>query len=89
MLMSAVVAGSIASVMTAVFAFRFRTWKAPRRLASYFATFFGLELAMERFVLPPGLLGIEVAAVCFAIALLFVGAILATRHLEQDDGEEF
>lgn len=88
-MITALVACAIASCMTAIFAFRFRTWKVPRRLASYFALFFCLELAVEHFILPPGLLGVEVAVVCFGIAGLFVGAILVTRRLEAHSDEEF
>lgn len=89
MLVTVIVACSIASCLTAVFAFRFRTWKVPKRLLRYFSTFFLLELAAEHFLLPPGLLGLEVAVVCFGIAALFVIAILATRRLEAGSKEEF
>ena len=44
MLTTIVVAGSIATALTAVFAFRFRAWKAPRRLVAYFSIFFVIEL---------------------------------------------
>lgn len=89
MLTAVVVSCSIAAALTAIFAFRFRTWKVPRRLVAYFTLFFAAELAAEHLLLPPGLLGVEVAAVCFGIALVFVVAIRATRHLEAGDDEEF
>ncbi len=89
MVLTVLVSCSIAAALTAIFAFRFRTWKVPRRVAIYFAGFFVIELCAERLLLPPGTLGPEVAAVCLGIALLFVVAIHATRHLEADDDEEF
>ena len=89
MLTTLVVAGSIATALTAVFAFRFRAWKAPRRLVAYFSIFFVIELVAERLVLPPGTLGLEVALVFFAITILFVVAIHATRQLEVGEDEEF
>ncbi|GMV16189.1 MAG: hypothetical protein HS104_33275 [Polyangiaceae bacterium] len=89
MIVTAIVACSIASCLTAIFAFRFRAWKVPRRLVGYFSLFFLLELGAEHFLLPPGLLGLEVAVVCFGIAALFVVAILATRRFETEESEEF
>jgi len=89
MLTTVVVACSIAAALTAIFAFRFRTWKVPRRLVGYFAFFFVIELVAERLLLPPGTLGLELALVCFGICMLFVVAIRATRHLEAGDEEEF
>ena len=83
-----VISLSIASALTAIFAFRFRTYKTPRVLAAYFTGFFLLELLAEKLVIPPGLLGLEVAWVCFAIALLFVVATLATRKLESDTEDD-
>lgn len=89
MLITLFVAGSIAAALTAIFAFRFRTWKAPRRLVAYFASFFVIELVAERLVLPPGILGIEVALVFVAITLLFVVAIHASQRAEVGEDEEF
>ena len=53
MLTTIVVAGSIATALTAVFAFRFRAWKAPRRLVAYFSIFFVIELVAERLTRRP------------------------------------
>ena len=54
----------------------------------YFATFFCLELAAEHVLLPPGLLGVEVAMVCFAIAAIFVLAIRIAQRYEVGEEEE-
>jgi hypothetical protein len=83
---SAAVALAIAAMMTSIFAFRFRFAKRPAVLAGYFALFLGIEWIAGRYFLPPEALGIEVAVVCGAIALLFAGATVLTERLEKSDG---
>ncbi len=65
---------AIASMMTAVFAFRFQTWRRPRLLLGYFALFFVVELVCEALWLPSDALGIEVGIVCLGLAGVFAGA---------------
>ncbi len=82
-MLALIVAASVASVFTALFAFRYRTWQRPKLLVVYFLGFAILEWTTARFLLPEGALGIEVAIVCFLLALLFVGATVVVRRLER------
>jgi hypothetical protein len=72
---------SIALLLTASFAFRFRNARRPKLLVVYFLVFLALEWLGARYFLPPDALGIEVAYVCLALAAIFAGAIyLAERY---------
>ncbi len=79
-----VVAVSVASAFTALFAFRYRNWQRPKLLAVYFLGFAALEWTAGRLLLPEGALGIEVAIVCFALAVLFGGATVVARRIERE-----
>jgi len=79
---SLAVACSIALLLTASFAFRFRNSRQPKLLIAYFVLFLSLEWVGERYFLPRGALGIEVAAVCFALAAVFVAAIYLVGRYE-------
>jgi hypothetical protein len=76
------VACSIASVFCALFAFRFRTWRRPGLLSVYFAVFFTLEYFGARYVLPPDVFGLEVAVVCFGLAVLVTIATVLVHRAE-------
>lgn len=78
-----IISASIATLLTAIFAFRFRTWNRKGLLAVYFLVFFGLELTLQELFIPPGALGLEVAAVCFFIAGLFIAATRFAMHAEE------
>ena len=84
---SLAVAFSIALLLTASFAFRFRNSRRPKLLAAYFLLFLALEWIGERFFLPPGSLGIEVAYVCFTLTAVFVGATWIVQRYEASIGE--
>lgn len=84
-MISAAVAVAIAAMMTSIFAFRFRYGKRPFLLAGYFLLFLGIEWIAGRYFIPPGALGVEVAVVCAAIALLFAAATVLTERLEKSD----
>lgn len=73
---------SIASVLTAIFAFRFGTFNEPKVLAAYFTLFFVLELVAEAYFIPPGVYSIEVAYVCFFLTGLFVVANVMRAKLD-------
>ncbi|TPV94438.1 MAG: hypothetical protein B7733_15305 [Myxococcales bacterium FL481] len=78
------VAISIASMLTAIFAFRFRAWHRRGLLALYFAFFLVLEGVLSWLFLPPGVMGVEVGYVCVAITALFVLAGHVVRNLERN-----
>lgn len=82
-LQSILVSVSIASMLTAVYAFRYRAWDKKLLLAGYFALFFAIEWAAESMFIPAGALGVEVGYVCFAITALFVLAGHFVQHLER------
>lgn len=86
-MISAAVAVAIAGMLTSIFAFRFRTANNPLALGAYFLLFLGIEWVAVRYFIPPGALGIELAVVCAAIALLFVGATIFTERLEKPDDD--
>jgi len=84
-MVSLVVAFSIASVLTAIFAFRFRNSRRPWLLVGYFLVFFVAEWVASRFFIPPGAFGMEIALVCFPLAAIFVVASILSHRWEADD----
>lgn len=83
-----VTALSIATLATALFAFRFQARRRPRTLLAYFVFVFGLEWVAQRMFLPPNAFGLEVAAVCGGITVLFLIAIALQRRLEESSRRE-
>ena len=77
-----------AGALTALFALRFRMWRRPKALGAYFALFFGLHWAGERYVLPPEAFGWEVAVVLLAVTALVVGVIVALDRHERRHGRD-
>ena len=75
------VSTSLAACATAIFAFRYAMWDEPWRLVRYFVILFAIELAAERWILPPGALGPEIALVGVGITTLFVVASLVQARL--------
>jgi len=65
---------SVALVLTAMFAFRFRGWERPLRLFGYFALFLALEGVSAKFLLPPNVFGSEVGWVCLGLSVPFIVA---------------
>ncbi len=87
-MVSFVVALSIASVLTAAFAFRFRNARRPWVLAAYFLLFLAAEWVASHFFIPPGAFGIEIALVCFPLAAIFAGAsVLSQRWEASEEGD--
>ena len=84
-MVSFVVALSIASVLTAIFAFRFRNSRRPLLLAGYFLVFFVMEWVASHFFIPPGAFGMEIALVCFPLTALFIGASILSHRWEEDE----
>lgn len=72
---------SLAAAATAIFAFRYAMWDEPWRLLRYFVILFVIELAGERWLLPPGVLGPELGFVGVGITVLFVVASLVQARL--------
>lgn len=80
-MLAVAVSACFALCATTIFAFRFSAWGEPARLARYFVFLMAIEWLGERYVLPPGALGPEIAFVYLAIAALFGIAALIRRRL--------
>ena len=74
---------SIALVLTAGVALRLDMRDRPGWLLGYFAFFLALESALERWALPPGTLGPEVAWVCLGLAVALLGVNLLWHRYER------
>jgi hypothetical protein len=83
-----IVSLSIASVLSALFCFRFHLWKQPKKVASYFLFFWFLEWGMEYFFLPPDIFGFELAIICFLLTGLIIAVGLFLEKLEKNN-EQF
>lgn len=82
MLTTLFVSFAIASVLTAIYAFRFSASHQPARLTAYFLLFLTAEWVGERLLLPPGTLGPEVGFVALFITGLFVAASVIRDRLD-------
>ncbi len=83
-MVSVLVGISIAALLTSLFAFRFDAGREWRFLALYFTLFLAIEWLATYFFLPADALGIEVAAVCFGLAILFA---MATEYRQRKEAE--
>jgi hypothetical protein len=83
-MVSVLVGVSIAALLTSLFAFRFDAGRKRWLLAGYFTLFLVIERVATHFFLPADALGIEVAAVCFGLALLFA---MATEYRQRKEAE--
>jgi hypothetical protein len=83
-MVSVLVGISIAALLTSLFAFRFDAGRQRWLLAGYFTVFLVIESVAARFFLPADALGIEVAAVCFALAIVFAMATEYRQWKEAD-----
>ena len=81
-------ATGIATVLTALFALRFRTWRSPRILALYFIFFFSVEFAVTHWLLPEDAFGPEIGFVCLGISALVFAAIAGLDWYERQNGED-
>ena len=81
-------ATGVASVLTALFAMRYRVWRAPKTLAVYFVFFFLIELGVAYWWIPEGALGPEIGAVCLVLAALVSAAIFGIDRYEKATGED-
>ena len=83
-MVSILVGISIAALLTSLFAFRFDAGRERWLLTLYFSFFLVIEWVATRFFLPADALGIEVAAVCFGLTILFV---MATEFRQRKERE--
>lgn len=81
-------ATSIAAVLTASAALRFRLWKQPRTLVFYFLFFLATEYFLHRYFLPEIAMGIEVAYVCFSLAGVLTLVSFGLRRHENNIGSD-
>jgi len=70
-MVSILVGISIAAFLTSLYAFRFDAGREPWLLAGYFTLFLVIEWVAAHFFLPADALGLDVAAVCFGLAIVF------------------
>ena len=78
----------LATLLTALFALRYRYWRSPRILVSYFSFFLILELIVSVKILPPGALGPEVGLVCLGVGAMVIAAIIGLHRYEVEVGED-
>ena len=76
-------ATGFASLLTALFAMRFRFWGSPLILVAYFAVFFGLEIAVSLWVLPPDAFGPEIGILCLCLTVVVSAAVYGLRRYER------
>ncbi len=80
-------ATGVASILTALFAMRFRHWRSPRYLGLYFAFFFGLEFGASAWLLPKDAFGPELGLICLFLAAVVCVAIALLARYERSIGE--
>ena len=77
----------LATLLTAGFALRFRYWRNPKVLSTYFALFLIIEWIAGHYFIPPAALGLEVGLVSFALTVPTIAAILFFDSHERRDSE--
>ena len=80
-------ATAVASLFTALFAFKFGYWQRPRLLAAYFAFFWVVEWVVDVYFIPPGAFGVGMTVVCFILAALVSAATYGVHRYEKSIGE--
>ena len=78
----------LASVLTAMFALRYRFWRSPILLGAYFCFFFAMEWLVSAYYLPPDALGSEIGYVCLGLTAPMLGVIYGVNRYEQANGED-
>jgi hypothetical protein len=78
----------LTTLLTALFAMRYRFWRSPKVLAAYFGFFLVIELVVSHWVLPPDALGPELGIVCLFVAVLVCAAIYGLNWYEKSTGED-
>ena len=76
----------VTSLLTAVFALKFRYWRRPGILTLYAALFFGLEWVGHRYLLPQEVFGAWLGYLCLALTVPVVVAIILLDRYEQKMG---
>ena len=80
-------ATSVASLVTAMFAFKFGYWQRPRLLAAYFAFFWVFHAIGERYILPPDAFGPGAIILCFVLTGLIIAATYGVHQYEKRIGD--
>lgn len=76
---------AFATLLTSLYALRFRGWRRPIAVLGYFAFFAVLEVVATS-MLPPGAFGRGFAVLCLALAVpVLVAAFLVWRHERNQD----
>lgn len=79
---------AFAALLTSLYVLRFRGWRQPWRVVTYFLFFAALELVATRWFLPPGAFGSGLGVLCLALTIpVLVAAYLLWRH-ERRAGRE-
>jgi hypothetical protein len=83
MLLLVLKATAAASLVTALFAFKFVYWRRPWLLAIYFAFFWVSEVIVDIYFLPPGIFGTGAIIMCFALTGLIVAVTYGVHQYEK------
>ena len=84
-MVEAFVSLSFATVLTALYGFRYETWQRPKLLLKYFLFFFLLEWIFEYFFFPPQFVQVEMGIICFLIAGVITFAAKVMERIEAID----
>lgn len=71
----------IGALLAALYMLRFRAWRAPLRVAAYFAFFATLEWLAARHFLPPDALPDAIGWLCLALTVpVLIATAFVRRH---------
>ena len=80
---------AMTTLLTALFALKFRYWRRPKLLAAYAAVFFTAEYLGHAYFLPPDAFGSWIIILCFALSVpVLVAIYLLDRHEKRHDRTE-
>ena len=74
------------TLLTSIFALKFRYWNRPKILVAYFILFGAIEGLCHHYFVPDGALGYGLAYLLFALTVPVIIAIMIIIRLEQRDG---
>ena len=78
---------AFAVLLTSLYVLRFRAWRTPLVVATYFLFFAILELVASHYFLPPGAFGVGLGYLCLGLTPpVLLAAYLVWRH-EKSHGE--
>ncbi len=75
------------TLLTSIFALKFRYWNRPKLLVGYFVLFGVIEGVCHHYFVPTGALGYGLAYLLFALTVPVIVAILIIIRLEKKAGQ--